>query len=66
MRLSPVYDFVMFGGLLLAIGSATAALSRMRREKRSPYYRIGTAPGVEFSTEAAPVASVPAGRAARR
>lgn len=59
VRLSPVYDFVMFGGLILSIGSATAALSRMRREKRSPYYRIGTAPGCEFSTESAPAPEFP-------
>jgi pSer/pThr/pTyr-binding forkhead associated (FHA) protein len=58
-RLSPVFDFVMFGGLLLAVGSATAGLSRMRNEKRSPYYRIGTAPGVEFSTESAPAPDFP-------
>ena len=42
------------GGLLIAIGAATAALARMRAEKRSPFYRIGTAPGVEFATEGAP------------
>jgi hypothetical protein len=59
VRLSPIYDFVMFGGLLLTIGAATSALSRMRNEKRSPYYRIGTAPGVEFSTEAAPAPDFP-------
>jgi len=54
VKLSWAYDWVMFGGFLIAIGSATAALARMRAERRSPYYRIGTAPGVEFATESAP------------
>jgi pSer/pThr/pTyr-binding forkhead associated (FHA) protein len=53
-ELSPAFDFVMFGGFLLAIGAGTAATARMRAEKRSPFYRIGTAPGVEFSTESSP------------
>ncbi len=59
VRLSPLYDFVMFGGLLLSIASATAALTRMRAERRSPFYRIGTAPGVEFATESAPAPAFP-------
>jgi pSer/pThr/pTyr-binding forkhead associated (FHA) protein len=59
VRLSPAYDFLMFGGFLLAIGAATAGLARMRQEKRSPFYRIGTAPGVEFSTEGAPSPEFP-------
>jgi pSer/pThr/pTyr-binding forkhead associated (FHA) protein len=52
--LSVAYDFVAFGGLLFAIGAATAALARMRSERQSPLYRIGSAPGVEFATEGAP------------
>jgi hypothetical protein len=59
VRMSPIYDFVMIGGLLIAIGAATAALARMRAERRSPYYRIGTAPGVEFATESAPSPEFP-------
>ena len=31
----------------------------MRKEKRSPYFRIGTAPGVEFPTEGAPAPDFP-------
>ncbi|HSK05859.1 MAG TPA: AgmX/PglI C-terminal domain-containing protein, partial [Kofleriaceae bacterium] len=59
VRMSPIYDFVMLGGLLLAIGAATAGLARLRAERRSPYYRIGTAPGVEFATESAPSPEFP-------
>jgi pSer/pThr/pTyr-binding forkhead associated (FHA) protein len=59
VRMSPLYDFVMFGGLLLGVGIAAAALMRMRAERRSPYYRIGTAPGVEFATESAPSPAFP-------
>jgi pSer/pThr/pTyr-binding forkhead associated (FHA) protein len=52
--LSVGYDWIAFGGLALAVASLTAGLARMRAERRSPYYRIGTAPGVEFATEGAP------------
>lgn len=52
--LSVGYDWVAFGGLVLAIATMTAGLARMRAEKQSPYFRIGTAPGVEFATEGAP------------
>ena len=38
----------------------------MRKEKESPYVRIGTAPGVEFPIERRAVAGLPARRAARR
>jgi hypothetical protein len=57
--LSWAYDWVMFGGLLMAIGAATAGVARMRAERRSPFYRIGTAPGVEFATENAPSPEFP-------
>ena len=48
------YDVMMFAGFFLGIGFATAGLARMRNEKKSPFFRIGTAPGVEFATEGAP------------
>ena len=51
------YDFLMIGGLLVGIGMLTSALSRSRGEKVSPFFRIGTAPNVEFATEGAPSAS---------
>ncbi|HWU88032.1 MAG TPA: AgmX/PglI C-terminal domain-containing protein, partial [Kofleriaceae bacterium] len=53
------YDWIALGGLALSIGSAAAALARARNEKQSPFYRIGTAAGVEFSTEGAPDPAFP-------
>ena len=55
--LSPWFDFIAFGGLLAALITLTSAVSRMKKEKESPWVRIGTAPGVEFPTEGAPSAS---------
>ncbi len=52
--LSGAYDFVAFGGILAALITCTSALARMRKEKISPYVRIGTAPGVEFPIEQSP------------
>ncbi|MDX2092243.1 MAG: AgmX/PglI C-terminal domain-containing protein [Kofleriaceae bacterium] len=57
--LSYSYDGMMFGGLFLGLGLATWALVRLRNEQKSPYFRIGNAPGVEFPTEGAPAASFP-------
>jgi pSer/pThr/pTyr-binding forkhead associated (FHA) protein len=56
-QLSTSFDFIAFGGLLAAIVTMTSAISRMRKEKESPFVRIGTAPGVEFPTEGAPSAA---------
>jgi FHA domain len=56
-QLSTSFDFIAFGGLLAAIVTMTSALARMRKEKESPFVRIGTAPGVEFPTEGAPSAA---------
>ncbi len=53
-QLSGGYDFVAFGGMLASLITLTAGLARMRKEKVSPYVRIGTAPGVEFPIEQAP------------
>jgi len=50
---------VAFGGLALGLSAVTAALVRSRRERRSPFYRIGTAPGVEQPIEHAPSESFP-------
>ena len=52
--LSVGYDWAMVGGLLLSICAFTYGIARMRREKQSPWVRIGNAPGVEFPTEGAP------------
>ncbi|HEX4452592.1 MAG TPA: AgmX/PglI C-terminal domain-containing protein [Kofleriaceae bacterium] len=46
--LSQGFDFIAFGGLLCSIITMTSALGRARKEKESPYVRIGTAPGVDF------------------
>jgi hypothetical protein len=52
--LSGGYDFIAFGGILASLVTCTAALARMRKEKVSPWVRIGTAPGVEFPIEQSP------------
>jgi len=53
------YDIVAFGGFALGIITMIGALLRVRDERRSPYYRVGTAPGVEQPVEGAPTASFP-------
>lgn len=57
--LSPGYDVIALGGLFGSIILCTAALARMRKEKVSPYVRIGTAPGVEFPIEQSPAPDFP-------
>lgn len=47
------------GGLVLGIAGAVLTLVRARRERVSPYYRIGTAPGVELPTAHAPSPAFP-------
>jgi hypothetical protein len=56
-QLSPAWDWLAVGGLALGIAALGWALLRVRDERRSPYYRIGTAPGVEQPCEGAPAAS---------
>ena len=53
------YDWVAFGGFALGILSLARGLSRMRDEKKSPYYRIGTARGVELPVDNAPAPEFP-------
>jgi hypothetical protein len=53
------YDWLAFGGFALGIVAIAGALLRMRDERKSPYYRIGTAPGVEQPLEGAPAESFP-------
>ncbi|HET9990568.1 MAG TPA: FHA domain-containing protein, partial [Kofleriaceae bacterium] len=57
--LNPAFDWLAFGGLALGVSSLIAGLARIRAEKRTPYYRIGTAPGVELALDSAPTASFP-------
>ncbi|HRC58504.1 MAG TPA: AgmX/PglI C-terminal domain-containing protein, partial [Kofleriaceae bacterium] len=51
--LSLGYDAAAFGGLSLAMFFLTYGLVRMRRERKSPYFRIGTGPNVEFPIDMA-------------
>ncbi|HEX7838032.1 MAG TPA: AgmX/PglI C-terminal domain-containing protein, partial [Kofleriaceae bacterium] len=57
--LSPGYDWMAFGGLVVAMASLTLGVARVRKERESPMYRIGTAPDVECATEGAPMPSFP-------
>ncbi|MGE0545783.1 MAG: AgmX/PglI C-terminal domain-containing protein [Kofleriaceae bacterium] len=52
-------DWLAFGGLGLGLIGAAAGVARVRREHRSPYYRIGSAPGVEQPLEHAPAPAFP-------
>jgi hypothetical protein len=57
--LGPGVDWLAFGGLALGLVGVTLGLWRMRGERTSPYYRIGTAPGVELAIEHAPLPAFP-------
>lgn len=52
-------DWVAFGGLALGLVGLTFGLVRIRSERTSPYYRIGTAPGVELAVDSAPQPAFP-------
>jgi len=58
-QLSVGYDVITFGGLAFGLAAIGLFLARRRVERRSPFYRIGTAPGVEAAIEGAPTASFP-------
>jgi hypothetical protein len=55
----PGLDYLAFGGLAFGLLGVTAGLARARRERKSPFYRIGTAPGVEQALETAPSPDFP-------
>jgi hypothetical protein len=57
--LGPGVDWIAFGGLGLGAASLVLGAVRIRRERASPYYRIGTAPGVELALEHAPAPAFP-------
>jgi hypothetical protein len=59
VRPSLGYDGVAFGGFALCIFASARGLARVRDEKRSPYYRIGTAPGVELPVVGTPSPAFP-------
>jgi FHA domain-containing protein len=52
-------DWMAFGGLALGLAGVTLGVWRIRGERSSPYYRIGTAPGVEAAIEGAPLPAFP-------
>jgi hypothetical protein len=56
---SGALDWFMAGGLAIGLTAVVAGLLRVRDDKRSPYFRIGTAPGVELPVDHAPAASFP-------
>jgi FHA domain len=58
-RLGAGADWVAFGGLGLALVGFSLGIARLRRERVSPFYRIGTAPGVELAIESAPSPAFP-------
>jgi len=58
-EISGAYDFFTFGGFAGGIVLMTLGLIRIRRERVSPFYRIGDAPGVEFATNTAGGGSFP-------
>jgi FHA domain len=58
-RLGLSVDWAAFGGLALGLVGLTLGVLRIRREKSDPYYRIGTAPGVQLAIEHAPSAAFP-------
>jgi hypothetical protein len=57
--MSTGYDWLAFGGFALGLVAIIGALLRIRDERKSPYYRIGTARGVEQPVEGAPTEDFP-------
>jgi len=58
-QLSFGFDWAAFGGLALGVGALAGALSRSRRERRSPFYNIGTGANVQQPVLGAPTESFP-------
>src|SRR6185503_8023777 len=52
--LSLTYDWIVFGGFALSLVAAGIGIARLRAERRTPFYRVGTAPGVELALDNAP------------
>ncbi|HEX4420298.1 MAG TPA: AgmX/PglI C-terminal domain-containing protein [Kofleriaceae bacterium] len=57
--LNPGIDWLAAGGFVFGLAGVARGLWRMRGERRSPFYRIGTAPGVELAVEHAPQPAFP-------
>jgi hypothetical protein len=58
-QLSFGYDWAAFGGLAIGVGALAGALVRSRRERRSPFYKIGTGADVQLPVLGAPSESFP-------
>lgn len=58
-RISLGYDWMAFGGAIAGLVAMTVGLIRLRNERQSPYFRIGTESDVEFPTNDAPMAVFP-------
>ncbi|MBP6627940.1 MAG: AgmX/PglI C-terminal domain-containing protein [Kofleriaceae bacterium] len=52
-------DWVTFGGFLIGLGCLAMGLLRYREERQSPFFRVGTAPDVEFPLGDMPMGSFP-------
>ena len=53
-RVSLGYDWMAFGGFIVGLVAMTSGLVRLRNERQSPYFRIGTESQVEFPTGDSP------------
>ncbi len=53
------YDAAAFGGFSASLFLLTYGLVRFRRERKSPLFRIGTSPNVEFPIDFAPTPEFP-------
>ena len=58
-RISLGFDWMAFGGAVAGLFALTTGLVRLRNERQSPYFRIGTDPSVEFALNDAPAAVFP-------
>lgn len=57
--LSLGYDWMLFGGAISGLVCMTAGLLRLREERQTPYFRIGSDADVEFPSSNAPAPSYP-------
>jgi TonB family protein len=58
-RLSLIWDWIAFGGLIAGVVCVIGALLRWREERVQPYCRIGSANDVDFALTGAPAESFP-------
>jgi hypothetical protein len=58
-RISLGYDWMAFGGAIAGLVCMTVGTIRLRNERESPFFRIGSDRDVEFPTNDAPAVSFP-------